>query len=149
MENKKELKNRLDPFMETENCVNRLFEQYKKFDNLLIGYDYDDTLYDYWKLGDKFPRMIEILKRCSDLGLTMILLTSKASQEEMDEVIADVECLGIRVDYLNESPALPGSAKPYVNIMLDDKAGLGQAYEILIKTLDLIDKDRNESKKKK
>ena len=34
-------------------------------------------------------------------------------------------------DYINESPLLPGTKKPFFNILLDDRAGLESAYLVL------------------
>ena len=52
--------------------------------------------------------------------------------------------IGIEIDYINESPPyIPFTGnKVYYNIMLDDRAGLSAAYNILYKTKEII---RNET----
>lgn len=40
--------------------------------------------------------------------------------------------------YTNESPVFPNSEKPYYNILLDDRAGLEESYEILKYVVDEI-----------
>jgi len=126
-----------DPYFITPHCIERLIKAYEKHKNLLIGFDFDDTIFDFHKQGHTYPFAIEILKECSDLGFTMILITAKEKQEDIDYVVEHCKSLGIKVDYINESPAMK-SIKPFVNIYLDDKAGLGQAFNILRQTLDKI-----------
>jgi hypothetical protein len=48
--------------------------------------------------------------------------------------------LGIRVDFINESPVMRKqnilyNNKPFYSILLDDRAGLSSAYNILSTTL--------------
>ena len=43
----------------------------------------------------------------------------------------------IRIDYINESPVL-NTRKPYYNILLDDRAGLEEAYFTLKEVVDYI-----------
>lgn len=40
--------------------------------------------------------------------------------------------------FVNESPVFPNSEKPYYNILLDDRAGLEESYEILKYVVDEI-----------
>lgn len=40
------------------------------------------------------------------------------------------EEIGIKLEYINESPVSLG-AKPYYNLLLDDRAGLGEAIKLL------------------
>ena len=48
---------------------------------------------------------------------------------------------GIRVDFVNESPVLK-TTKPYYNILLDDRAGLEDAYHILSQVVKRIKNER-------
>ncbi len=124
-----------DPYFDTELCAQKLFEQYKKHNDLLIAYDFDDTLHDYHKKGFEFPKVVEILRECSELGLTMILYTGN---EDIRSIREYLKSQSIRTDYLNCSPIESHKKKPYFNLLLDNNAGLGQAYEILRLTLDRI-----------
>ena len=124
-----------DPFFDTNLCVQKLFEQYKRHKNILIAVDYDDTLHDYHKKGYAFPKVVEILRECSELGLTIILYTGN---EDIEGALAYLKEQGIRVDHVNCSPIESHKKKPYFNILLDNNAGLGQAYEILRIVVDKI-----------
>lgn len=124
-----------DPYFETDLCVQKLFDQYQRHKNLLIAFDYDDTLHDYHKKGYAFPKVVEILVECSKLGFTMILYTGN---EDLENILRYLTEQGIRVDHVNSSPIESHKKKPYFNILLDNNAGLGQAYEILRLTIEKI-----------
>lgn len=128
-----------DPYMDTEKCVERLYSWYQAHKTLIVAFDWDDTCFDFHKKGYRYPEVFEILKECSDLGFTLILFSAKEDGQDLEGIqkMLKEEC-EINVQYINESPVMPTSKKPYFNILLDDKAGLGQAYEILRETLDQI-----------
>lgn len=122
-----------DRYLNTDECVKRLVNDYKKHNNLFIAFDYDNTVSDFHKIGDTFPKLETLLKECKEFGLSLILFTAK---EEFGIDIAFQYCLkrGYKPDYINESPVMK-TKKPYYNILLDDRAGLNEAYEILTLTL--------------
>jgi hypothetical protein len=127
-----------DPYFDTERCIERLYGWWKQHKNLVVAFDYDDTLYDFHKKGYKYPAMIKLLRECSRIGFTMILFSSQSTQEEFEIIKKNLLEYDIKVDYINESPVDKKSIKPYFNILLDDKCGLGQAYNILNQTLNRI-----------
>lgn len=128
-----------DPYTDTKNCVDRLYQQYKEHGCLLIAVDFDDTLYDFFKKGYNYPRVINLLKQCEELDFKIILFTSSTLKRIISFVLPYLnEQLNIKVDYINESPVMNETKKPYYNLLLDDKAGLGQACEILEKIIKKI-----------
>ena len=132
-----------DPYFDTDRCVNRLIEVYKQHKDVIVGFDFDDTIYDYHGKGFIYREAIWLLKECSRIGLTMVLLTTQDTDQKIEDIKVLCGDMGVRVDYVNLSPILNGKAahypvKPFVNILLDDKAGLGQACEILGKFLEGI-----------
>jgi hypothetical protein len=130
-----------DPYFDTETCVDRLIRVYNKYSNLIVAFDFDDTVYDYHKKGHKYYQVIKLLQRCSDLGFTMMLFSCKETLEELQVCGDHCAIMGIGVDFMNSSPVLALSRKPFYNILLDDKAGLGQAYEILFEVVNRIEKE--------
>lgn len=121
-----------DPYFDTERCIERLYHWYKQHKTLIVAFDYDDTVYDFHKQGYKYAKVIKLLQACQGIGLTLLLFTSIQKVSELktikEKLLKDYE---IEVNYINESPIMKETKKPYYNILLDDKAGLGQAYEIL------------------
>lgn len=132
-----------DPYFNTERCVNRMLGWYKKHGNLIVAFDYDDTVYDFHKQDFAYPEVTALLKECSELGFVMILFTGH-TDKDYETLKSDLAEQGIRVDAINESTVKDEMFKKkiYCNILLDDKAGLGQAYEILRRTVDVIKKEK-------
>lgn len=135
------LKNTSDPYFDTERCVERLFQVYQKHSNIIIACDFDETIYPFHNPNDEFTKVIELLRVCSNMELTILIFTSGLN--ERHELMRQYcENNNIKISGINEN--LPDmkfgrdGAKIYYNILLDDKAGLGQAYEILTKTINKI-----------
>lgn len=127
-----------DPYFSTLTCVNKLLDQYALHKSLIVAFDFDDTIFDYFKKGYRYPMVIDLLYRCQELGFTLIMLTTKESDDSSFQV-EYCESLGIFVKYVNEGPVMPKARKPFFNVYLDDKAGLRQAYEILEIVVDRIE----------
>ena len=110
----------------------------KKHNNLIIAFDYDDTIFDYHNKDFIYPNVIELLEECSEIGLTLILFTSKEDAISIAKIKNQIESdYKINISYINESPIM-NTIKPFFNILLDDKAGLKQAYDILSATIKKI-----------
>jgi hydroxymethylpyrimidine pyrophosphatase-like HAD family hydrolase len=120
-----------DPYFSTSECVNRLFNEYKKHEKLIIAVDFDDTLFDFHKKGFTYGKVINLLKECQNLGFYIVIFTGNENELLIREYC---KSLGIEISSINENPIkLPygNGRKIYYNILLDDRAGLGQAVEIL------------------
>ena len=126
------------PWFDFGNQVSRLLKTWKEHQNIVVGFDFDGTIYDTNGIGGDFSRVIELLKECSDLGLTMCLWTAERDEEKLKWKIEYSKSIGIKVDYINESPLMPGTTKPYFNILLDDRSGLPYTFRVLKETLRII-----------
>lgn len=115
----------------TQRCKERLLQEYKTYGNLIIAFDFDNTIFDYHEQGDDYSYLVNLLKECSLLGMTLILFTVSTSELELKSKLIYLNSIGIYPDYVNESPLFKGSAKPYYNLLLDDRAGLESAIEQL------------------
>lgn len=128
-----------------ENCKKRLLEEYYKYGKLIVAFDFDNTIYDYHNNGGDYSEVIELLKDCSKLGFEMILFTCE--DDEIKVVRKQVQCsemgIGNYIDNVflppfTSSKLFPNSKKVYYNILLDDRAGLEESYEILKYVVDEI-----------
>lgn len=128
---------------DTLECIKRLVTDYNKHKNLIIAFDFDNTIYDYHNNGGNYQCVIELLKECSDLGFTMVLFTANENAEKLDFCKMFCAERGIRIDYVNESPIMP-TRKPYYNILLDDRAGLESAFTALYCAVTVIKSQANE-----
>lgn len=130
-----------DPYIYTQTCVKRLVEQHARTPRLILAVDWDDTLYDFHHKGYEYERAIAAVKRAQAAGFLIVCFTASAN-ERHPMIRAHAETLGIRFDGINEnvidSPFGRDGAKIFYNLLLDDRAGLGQALTVLEWTLDRI-----------
>ncbi len=131
-----------DPYLDTNTCVTRLFVQWQKTPRILLALDVDDTIFDFHQKGHTYPRVIALVRRAQAHGFYIILFTA-AKNERHPSILEYCHSIGIYPDSINRN-AVPceygnDGAKIFYNFFIDDRAGAGQACEILEKTLDLID----------
>jgi hypothetical protein len=129
-----------DTFTSTQACVERLMSEYERHKSLIVAFDFDDTVFDYHQKGRTYERVLALLQRCYQLRFHLVLFTACSPDkfDGMREYLADK---GIGVSAINENPIpLPfgSSGKIYYNILLDDRAGLGQAVEVLSQVLERV-----------
>lgn len=129
------------PFNE-EKCVQRLIDEYHKHNNLIVAFDFDNTIYDYHNDDGNYNDIIDILKECHKLCFTLVLYTCETSATKLAWKINWCnEHMGFRPDYVNDSPVfnkITTNSKIYYNIFLDDRAGLNEAYSILFTVISYI-----------
>lgn len=126
--------------MSIKNCIDRLVKDYQKHGSIVIGYDFDNTIFDTHKKGGDYQQVIDLLVRATKMGNKMALYTAEKDDERLKWKIEYAKSLGIGVDYVNESPLLDGATtKPFFNILLDDRACLEGAYYTLLGALDRVE----------
>lgn len=126
------------PWLDFDRQLERLIRQYKEHGSLVVGYDFDGTIYDTNGIGGDFSPVIDLLRKCTEIGFRMCLWTAEPKPEQLEWKIEYAKKLGIGVDYVNESPLMPGTKKPYFNILLDDRAGLPYTYRLLTRALEIL-----------
>lgn len=123
----------MDPFVSTSKIVDRLHKEYKKHPKLVVAVDFDDTVYDFHGHGAQHERVLEALRKCNELGFYVVLWTASAP-ERFNFMKGYMKEKQVHIDAINENPIpLPfgNHKKMYYNILLDDRAGLGQALDAL------------------
>lgn len=124
----------MDTYLDDRNAIERLKEDYNKNGNLVIGFDFDDTVFPYH--DTKTDMVIDLLRQCKELGFTLCIWSTCERSTDIKYKVYISEKMGIKPDYVNESPLMSGTIKPYFNILLDDRAGLASSYNILKKTIE-------------
>lgn len=123
-----------DPYTDTQRCVDKLLDVYRTHGSIIIAVDFDDTIFDFHKKGFKFPRVEQVLKKCNALNLDIVMFT--ASMPIRFPFIRDyMKAHGIEIKEINKT-IIPNfefgnSGKLFYNILLDDRAGLGQSLDTL------------------
>lgn len=123
-------------------CLKRLIQEYEKYKNLYVAFDFDNTIFDYHNTGGNFSQVIDLLRDCSELGFKLILFTSNEG-DRLTWIIEYCKHFGIKVDYVNENPEIMSTRKPYYNVLLDDRAGLASSFIYLSDTIEYIKKKQN------
>lgn len=123
----------MDPFTITSKIVERLHKEYNRHPKLVVAVDFDDTAYDFHNKGAQHTRVLEALRKCNELGFYVVLWTASAP-ERFNFMKGYMKDRHVHIDAINENPIeLPfgNHKKMYYNILLDDRAGLGQALDAL------------------
>ena len=124
-----------------QSCLDRLKGEYDKYGKLIVAFDFDNTYMTSIIMGGDYSEVIELLKECIKLKFDLILFTV---DEDPDKVSEKVQWL-VSNDlwnyksshfFVNTSPIFSRSRKPYYNILLDDRAGLEESYNILKQVVD-------------
>lgn len=120
----------MDYYLDNENCINRLTEEWIKYGKIIISYDFDDTVFDFWNKGRTYYDVVSLLQRCRKIGAHFIVFTANNDIEMIEKYLNDND---IPFDKFNENMEFIKftSRKIYYNILLDDRAGLQSAYECL------------------
>lgn len=122
-------------------CLERLKNEYDKYGKLIVAFDFDNTIYDFHKNGGDYSEVIDLLKECIKLEFDLILFTvdedpNKVSEKVRWLVSNDLWSYKSSHFFVNTGPLFSGSRKPYYNILLDDRAGLEESYNILKQVVD-------------
>lgn len=134
---------REDPFMDESICVDRLVTEWRKHGRILIALDFDDSVFGFHDPTDTHPRVLSLIRECSDMGCLITVYTA-STPTRWDMMRVFLETRGIKVAAINKNPIeLPYGlwGKIYYNIFLDDRAGLAAAYQTLKRTVEEIKKD--------
>ena len=117
-----------DRYFEVEQLAYQLVRNYWKHGNVIVAFDFDDTIYDWHDKGDKYPMMIDLLQDLSkDRENFKLMLFTSREGKALEEAIKYCVEIGIEPLWLNDNPIME-TRKPFYNILFDDKAGLYQAY---------------------
>lgn len=127
-----------DIYFDTDAAVERLLKEWNEHDTLVVATDFDSTIHDTEHTGSKHEQMIELLQACHKMGCKIIIFTCR-NREDYDYIDEYCHKVGIIYDAINEN--LPETnfsleGKVFYNIFFDDRAGLGQAYMIMVRTIE-------------
>lgn len=131
----------MNPYILTEACVERLYREYQQHGKLIIACDLDDTVFDFHDKGFTYEKIWDTLRKCQDLNFYIVAFTG-VNPDKYESVVKHFADNGIKITGINQNPfPLPfgNHGKMYFNILLDDRAGLGQSLEILETVLHKID----------
>lgn len=125
-----------DDALEDNFLYDRLVKAQDEHERLIIAYDIDDTVRPY---KSKSCDMVKDLIRRAETLLNPYFIVFTANPHK-EENIAFLEAEGLPYDAINENADFIGrygeGLKIYYNLLLDDKAGLKEAYDALDRLCD-------------
>jgi hypothetical protein len=130
----------MDEFLEEGKSYTRLYNEYKKFGSLSIGFDFDGTVHDYHKTGQSHEMVRQLLRDLKAIGCKNYCWTAHEDLFYVMEFCKDnkIPCDGINCNAL---PLPWETRKPFFSVLLDDRAGLIQTYNDLKKLVNTINKE--------
>tara|TARA_R110000868_G_scaffold1452_5_gene11419 strand:- start:4350 stop:4754 length:405 start_codon:yes stop_codon:yes gene_type:complete len=119
-----------DEFLETGKSLRRLMDEYVKYGSLVVGFDFDGTVYDFHKSGATYNEVIELLRDLKKINCKLICWTAQSDLAFVETFLTEND---IPFDGINTEGIALGwdSRKPFFSALLDDRAGLKQVYEEL------------------
>ena len=130
----------MDYYLVENNAFARLVSEYEEHKSLVVAYDFDNTVFDYHSKGHDYSMVIKLLRDLKEVGCYLIVFTANKDVEFVEEY-----CLKQKIpfDAINDNPPFfkSNSRKIYYNILLDDRAGLLQSYNMLNRLLDHLSSD--------
>jgi hypothetical protein len=113
--------------------VIKLLQIYKEHNNIIIGVDFDDTIFAIDPDNKKRCESLRLLlKECK--AFSIICLYTVADPISLQYKIALMKEWGLTPDCINEGPLdhkWGNPKKPFFNLLLDDKSGLNETIKIL------------------
>ena len=129
----------MDFYLYEQNCYQRLEDEFKKYGKLIICVDFDDTIYDFHKLGRTYDNVINLLKRWEPYSEVVILTGNGESQYPIIEEY--MKQIGLKYKGINcDSSISFGGRKTYANVYVDDRGGLPLVYDMLHRLISKIEK---------
>lgn len=131
----------MDEFLIPNAGFKRLWEEYHKYNGLIVCVDFDNTLYDFHKKGYSYPLLKKLVKDLYDIGCHIIIWTGNQDEQLVHDYCVEHE---IPFHSINEDAPVALSLykkngempprKIFANVYIDDRIFLEEAY----KQLDLL-----------
>ena len=139
-----------DPFMNREIVKDRLRNEYNKYGQLIIAYDFDYTVHSYREETWTYEFVMTLLREWRPYAKFVVFTASPITRYAYIKTYLKTH--NLPYDKVNEEVfERQRSRKIYYNVFLDDRAGLGETAEILTELLNEIKEgklvvDENSSK---
>ena len=128
----------MDFYLSEENCYQRLKSEFEKYGKLIFCVDFDDTIYDFHKLGRTYDDVINLLHRWENYSEVVILTCN--GENKYGEIEKYLKEKNIKYKGINcDSSVSFGGRKTYGNVYIDDRGGLPSVYRILEKLITKIE----------
>ena len=123
----------IDEYLDKENSYNRLKREFEKHKRLIIAYDLDSTVYDYHHTNASYEMVKDLIRKYEKYAYFIVFTSS--TPDRYDEIKSILDKEKLPYNSINEdAPFIPFTGrKVYYNILLDDRVGLNQTYNELLR----------------
>ena len=129
----------MDYYLSEGNCYRRLEDEFKKYGKLIFCVDFDDTIYDFHKLGRSYNNVITLLKRWEPYSEVIIFTGNGEDKYPMIEKY--MKDIGVKYKGINcDSSVVVGGRKTYANAYIDVRGGLPSIYYNLNRLITKIER---------
>lgn len=130
----------MDYYLSENNCYQRLENEFKKYRKLIFCVDFDDTIYDFHKIGRQYNDVIELLHKWENYSEVIIFTCN--GEEKYSEIEQYLKSNKIKYKGINCDSSVPVKGrKIYGNVYIDDRGGLPFIYRMLEKLITKIEKE--------
>ena len=132
----------MNPYLLIENRVTKLVTQYTEHGSLIIGVDFDFTLYNSIT-KEYYTDISDLVIEAQKLNCKLCLWT--ANTKRLDRIQTKCKEHGLIFDYINKSPINLGetTVKPHFNLLLDDVSSLGESVRTLRQVVGILQPQKN------
>lgn len=130
--------------MDQERALGRLLIEYEKHGQLIVAFDFDDTVFNtHERPGWEYNQVIELLRKVQPYAY--IICWSASVPERYESMWQYFRENNIPCQAINEDAPwiVSHGRKIYANIYLDDRAGLESAYSLLSLFLETMENYKN------
>jgi len=133
----KQTMNKQDEYLVPGSSLDRLINEYDRYGSITVGFDFDNTVYDYHKTGASYENVRQLLRDLKSIGCKLICWTAQKDLPFVSEFLKEnnIPCDGINTEGI---PLPWESRKPFFSALLDDRSGLLQVYQELKILVELV-----------
>lgn len=127
----------MDKYLKPNSAYDRLWAEYQKYGSLIVAVDFDDTLYDFWKTGESYEQVRQLVR---DLHKANCFIAIWTGNQDIEFVTNFLKENNIPFDSINDEAPVSKKVlgdniprKLYANVYIDDRSGMFQVYSDLRK----------------
>jgi len=135
----------LNNYTNQNHVLERLKAEYLAHGNIIIAFDFDNTIYDCHKHDLDMESTICALKKAYKLGMDMFCFTANNDHDLVSDIISKKLHIPLTAQKINVSSLdhMFQGRKPFFSILLDDRAGLDSALRTLNQFLFFVEENKS------
>lgn len=92
---------KVDPYLSKVASTARLLNEYERYGSLVVAYDFDNTVFDYFNEDHTYDMVIQLLRDLKSIGCYLICFTANEDTQRIADFLTAND---IPFDKINENP---------------------------------------------